>query len=139
MSKGLHHIRVLCSNPSHLVSQSNVLLTRVQGVLCDKVLLSVKPSIVSQLTPDTVGAWTRVCTDLYTRASANLCITFGSEETITVDEVILIDDKGGSSEITSNTVGKLYNHVVLGGTFDRLHQGHKILLSAALLRLIIIH
>ena len=35
---------------------------------------------------------------------------------------------------TSQTYDKISGHCVLGGTFDRIHPGHKILLTSALLR-----
>ena len=131
---GLHHIRVLCSSPGQVVSQANTLLSHINGVNnVNKVLLSLQPSVVSQLTPDTVDTWACVCRNLYTCAKTDLSITFTDIDKVHVDEELVLDSDSDKND-DEDKVGKIYNHVVLGGTFDRIHPGHKILLSTALLR-----
>ena len=59
MRPGLHHIRVLCSNPNYLI-KSNSLISKLNDIKSDKVLLSVKPSVVSQLSAETCSTWSRL-------------------------------------------------------------------------------
>ena len=137
---GLYHIRVLCSSPAQLssVTASHQLVTRVQQTRpSSRVIVSVKPSVLSQLSVDTVSAWSRVCSHLYTRVTArDVCLVFGDGDNLPVDEELSVsgDNDASASDHGTPAPGQLYKHVVLGGTFDRLHNGHKILLSAALLR-----
>ena len=96
----------------------------------------MKPSIISQLSAETLDTWTRVCTDIYTRVpTRDLCLTLGDASNVPVNEEVSLSGDGSSSDSKDKGhPGSLYSHVVLGGTFDRLHPGHKVPLSTAVLR-----
>ena len=139
----LRHLTVKSNNPVQLISQTARILSHINGLspilppLRHRVLLNVKPSIISQLTPHTVNIWSRVACLLYSGVSpsVDLIVSLDSAPSgVPESELIDLSSESPKEIDDTNERGGLYEHVVLGGTFDRLHAGHKILLTAALLR-----
>lgn len=141
----LRHLALSVSCPASLLARTAKLVEHINslanGGLCrTKVMLTLKPSIESQLSPATVNLWTSVTSLLYsgTSPAVDLTIVLGSSSCVATDHMDLADLAVQESGVGANGIddskSNMYNQVVLGGTFDRFHAGHKILVTTALLR-----
>ncbi|XP_030751952.1 bifunctional coenzyme A synthase-like [Sitophilus oryzae] len=68
--------------------------------------------------------------DIESFISTKISNVSNDHNTLTIE----CEDSEETESTSSDTDSNVYNHVVLGGTFDRLHTAHKLLLSDAILR-----
>jgi len=139
---------VLANNPVTLLNKLGSLTGIINskfglGDSCQPIYLAVQPSIRSQISTGNVGAWSQVAALIYSQVKpqVNLRILLNSTNNLNIEmetidlanlENAALQDEDHCQ--TSKTCDKMYSHVVLGGTFDRIHPGHKILLTSALMR-----
>ena len=125
-------VRVLLSNmtdavshlpthPQHLSSSPQLVLTDSQ-LSSDQILHHLSRWIVIPPEPRVQ----KLAPSSPTPAADSKTVT----ETVSTAATNAAEAKGTPGEETV----KIYKHIVLGGTFDRLHAGHKILLSESALR-----
>jgi phosphopantetheine adenylyltransferase/dephospho-CoA kinase len=147
----LKHLTVAISGPGQLLAKTASLIQHLNtledvGSGRTKVILTLKPSLKSQLTPATINLWSRATSLLYSGVAPGLDLTIGLSSTngdVSHQQVLELSDLPGqqgqvttsqAGKVEESQEGKIYSQVVLGGTFDRIHAGHKILLTTALLR-----
>ena len=85
------------------------------------------PPLRSQLTDSTVGGWTAALSALYCGAgtSLDLTVSLGQGEGEQLD-LSSLPASSFASPLSPQPTDRIYEEVVLGGTFDRLHTGHKV-------------
>jgi len=144
----LRQLTVVTCGPGQLLSKAASLIQHLNslqeaGSGRTKVLLTLKPSLQSQLNPGTVNTWSKATSLLYggVNPAIDLAIGLSSGPSVNIKDHQVVELSSLPDQQESNIStkpddgqGKIYSHVVLGGTFDRIHAGHKILLTTALLR-----
>ena len=146
-------LAVSCLGPGPLLERSASLLHLLRSLPNPRVTISVCPPLRSQLTDSTVGGWTAALAALYCGAGSSLDLTVSLGQVNRVPQKPKIEIKEQEafsincqhcqvegeqvdlSSLPSSTIpspmsprptDRIYKEVVLGGTFDRLHTGHKV-------------
>ena len=120
-------LAVSCLGPGPLLERSASLLHLLRSLPNPQVTLSVCPPLRSQLTDSTVGGWTAALAALYCGAgtSLDLTVSLGQGEGEKLD-LSSLPVSSPASPLSPQPTDQIYKEVVLGGTFDRLHTGHKV-------------
>ncbi|XP_058800308.1 bifunctional coenzyme A synthase-like [Phymastichus coffea] len=124
---------------SRIIANIYAFATNHSNSLDVRVLLSNLKSSNGSIThtkrPVELVIFDRICSNSDANTFMQNCLSNTSMgcKYLTFDEKEL-ETEYDETSAESNSEDKLYKNVVLGGTFDRLHNGHKIFLSEAILR-----